>query len=225
MSSGADPKPTVAIAKDGFSTRRQRHPMKGIVGHRLSNDSTDAAKSNRDPRAVIALRHRAAPADWCRQMTGRSRASIATGLLPIRPTCCRRHPRTRTPLRCRDFRHCHNRWGRRRGLRRGFPPGPRDRPPTPPAPQDRPPTRFRRDPPAGREHCGAQAPDIQSVDRSRRSSIETSSSSARRWPTTAASACHQARCAPSTPHPERCDGRFILFPRTPLPAARTRGPA
>src|SRR4029453_10694555 len=70
LSSCADPKATVAIAKDSSSTQRQRHPMKRIVGHRLANDSTDAPNSNYEARPTIALRHLAAPADWCRQITG-----------------------------------------------------------------------------------------------------------------------------------------------------------
>ena len=128
--------------------------MKRIVGT-VFHDLTDAANSNYKARPMIALRHLAAPADWCRQITGWGTGRPSPqALSPLLPTCCRRYPRTMMPQRCRDFRHRHNRWGFRRGSRKGFPPAPRDRPPT----------RFRRDPAAAREQCGAQATDIQSVD-------------------------------------------------------------
>ncbi len=52
-----------------------------------------------------------------------------------------------------------------------------------------------------------------------------SSSSGRRWPTTAASACHRAKCAPSTPPRARSDGRFTRSPRTFKPAAPIPGHA
>jgi hypothetical protein len=106
---------------------------------------------------MIALRHLAAPANWCRQITGGRTGAPS-------PQACRRpYPQAAVAIL---IQRCHH--GAETSViaitggafagesRRGFPLGPRDCPPT----------RFRRDPPQAREQCGGQAPDMQSVDRS-----------------------------------------------------------
>ena len=59
--------------------------------------------------------------------------------------------------------------------------------------------RWTSSPASGESRSGRE----NTVSPPRPPSIATSSSSGRRWPTTAASACHRARCAPSTPRRAR----------------------